>query len=118
MKRILTLIAALLLAPLAALRAGDGFPDFGWDRAPVYAHVGRTADDFMSEQLDFLAKHFDFVTIEKHQASHKHGSTEDGFVVAARETKKRNPQGEGSVGEQLTPVSHFPARTTPPPKCG
>ena len=40
----------------------------------------------------FLAKHFDFITIEKDQASRKHGNTEAGFTVAAREIKKRNPR--------------------------
>ena len=83
--------ASLLLATTATLQADDALPLFSWDRVPVYAHVGKTSGDFTPEQLDFLAKHFDFITIEKHQASHKHGSTEDGFVVAAREIKKRNP---------------------------
>lgn len=35
----------------------------------MYAHVGKTSDDFTPEQLDFLAKHFDFITIEKLGAS-------------------------------------------------
>ena len=85
------LTAPLLFVAAATLQADDVLPPFSWDRVPVYAHVGKTSDDFTSEQLDFLAKHFDFITIEKHQASHKHGSTEEGFVVAAREIKKRNP---------------------------
>lgn len=92
MKCILPILVAFLLAPHAPIRAGDKSPSFRWDRVPVYAHVGKTSDDFTAEQLDFLAKHFDFITIEKHQASHKRGSTEDGFVVAAREIKKRNPK--------------------------
>ncbi|WP_297028953.1 putative glycoside hydrolase [Thermogutta sp.] len=78
------------VAGTAPARAGD-FPLFSWDRVPVYAHVGKASDDFTPEQLDFLAKHFNFITIEKDQASHKHGSTEKGFAVAAREIKKRNP---------------------------
>jgi len=86
------LTASLLLVPTLALRANDALPPFSWDRVPVYAHVGKTSGDFTPEQLDFLAKHFDFITIEKHQASHKHGSTEAGFAVAAREIKKRNPK--------------------------
>ena len=85
------LTASLLLVATATLQANDALQPFSWDRVPVYAHVGKTSGDFTPEQLDFLAKHFDFITIEKHQASHKHGSTEDGFVVAAREIKKRNP---------------------------
>lgn len=86
------LTASLLLVAAPTLHANDALPPFGWDRVPVYAHVGKTSDDFTPEQLDFLATHFDFITIEKHQASHKHGSTEEGFVVAAREIKKRNPK--------------------------
>jgi len=86
------LVALLLLAPLAALRADDAPPPFSWDHVPVYAHVGKTSGDFTPEQLDFLAKHFDFITIEKAQASHKYGNTEKGFAAAAREIKKRNPK--------------------------
>lgn len=85
-------LAALLLALPFALRAADALPPFSWDHVPVYAHVGKTSDDFTPAQLDFLAKHFNFITIEKHQASHKHGSTEEGFAVAAREIKQRNPR--------------------------
>ena len=92
MKQVLSLFAVLLFVPVTMLNAGEEFPPFSWEHVPVYAHVGKTSDDFTAEQLDFLAKHFDFITIEKHQASHKHGSTEDGFVVAAREIKKRNPK--------------------------
>ena len=91
MNRIVALIAAQTLW-LPVLRAADRFPPFGWERVPVYAHVGKASGDFTPEQLDFLAEHFNFVTIEKHQASHKHGSTEAGFAVAAREIKKRNPR--------------------------
>lgn len=90
MKHAITL-SALLLAPLAALPATEAFPPFSWDHVPVYAHVGKTSDDFTPEQLDFLAKHFNFITIEKAQAAHKHGSTEAGFAVAVREIKRRNP---------------------------
>ncbi|HUS92911.1 MAG TPA: putative glycoside hydrolase [Phycisphaerae bacterium] len=83
--------ASLLLVAAPTLRANDALPPFSWDHVPVYAHVGKSSDDFTSEELDFLAKHFDFITIEKGQASHKYGNTEDGFAAAAREIKKRNP---------------------------
>lgn len=85
------LAGSLLLCPPLALHADERLPPFEWDRVPVYAHVGKTSGDFTTEELDFLASHFNFITIEKHQASKKHGSTESGFVVAAREIKKRNP---------------------------
>ena len=92
MKPNLALITAALLTPLSALHAADALPPFSWDHVPVYAHVGKRSGDFTTEELDFLSKHFNFITIEKDQASDKHGSTEAGFAVAAREIKKRNPR--------------------------
>jgi hypothetical protein len=92
MKHTIALIVALFPASLTALHAADTLPPFNWDRVPVYAHVGKASDDFTSEEMDFLAKHFDFITIEKDQASRKHGSSEAGFAAAAREIKKRNPR--------------------------
>ena len=90
MKHTLALLV-LLLAPLAALHAADGLPPFSWDRVPVYAHVGKSSDDFTPEQLDFLARHFDFIAIEKGQAVRKRGSTEAGIAEAARQIKLRKP---------------------------
>ena len=91
MKNTLALLTVLLLAPLTALHAAAALPPFSWDRVPVYAHVGKSSDDFTPEQLDFLAKHFDFIAIEKGQAAHKRGDTESGIAEAARQIKRRNP---------------------------
>lgn len=89
-----TLICSILLCFLviAGLRADDTRPPFSWERVPLYAHVGKASDDFTPDELDFLAKHFNFITIEKGQAARKHGNTEEGFAVAAREIKIRNPR--------------------------
>ena len=73
------------------LRAPDVLPPFSWDHVPVYAHVGKTSDDFTPEQLDFLAKHFNFIAFEKSQAVRKRGSTEAGIAEAARQIKLRKP---------------------------
>jgi hypothetical protein len=70
----------------------DAYPSFSWDHVPVYAHVGKSSGDFTPAELDFLAKHFDFITFEKGQAAQKYGNTEEGFAVAAREIKQRNPR--------------------------
>jgi len=91
MKPRLTLLAALLLVPLAELHASESLPSFSWDRVPVYAHVGKVSDDFTPEQLDFLAMHFDFIAFEKGQAVRKRGSTEAGIAEAARQIKLRKP---------------------------
>ena len=87
------LCVSLLLVPVTQLGAEDAFPPFSWDRVPVYAHIGKASDDFTPEELDFLAEHFDFITIEKGQAAIKHGNTEEGFAAAAREIKKRKACG-------------------------
>ncbi|MGB2823420.1 MAG: putative glycoside hydrolase [Phycisphaerae bacterium] len=93
MKRTAFLVlAALLPAPLAALHAADALPPFSWHRVPVYAHVGKSSGDFTSEQLDFLAKHFGFIAVEKGQSIRKRGDTEAGIAEAARQIKRRNPR--------------------------
>lgn len=85
------LTASLSFTAAPALHATDALPPFSWDHVPVYAHVGKASGDFTPKELDFLAEHFDFITIEKGQAARKYGNTEDGFAAAAREIKKRNP---------------------------
>lgn len=91
MRTICSLLVVLILAPLGTACANDALPPFNWDRVPVYAHVAKASGDFTNKEVDFLAKHYSFITIEKGQAAQKHGNTEDGFVIATREIKKRNP---------------------------
>jgi len=88
---ILPLAVLLVFAAAGRLSANDAFPPFSWDRVPVYAHVAKASDDFTPEELDFLAEHFNFITIEKGQAVRKYGNTEEGFAAAAEEIKRRNP---------------------------
>ncbi len=89
MKKLLALSLAL---PLTAVFAEKYNVPFSWDTVPVYAHLANMSDDFTSEQHDFLAEHFDLITIEKGHAKRKHGSTEQGFTIAVKEIKKRNPK--------------------------
>lgn len=81
----------LLLVAAAPVHADEALPPFSWDRVPVYAHVAKASGDFTDEELDFLAEHFNLIAIEKGQAYNKYGSTEEGFTVAARQIKLRNP---------------------------
>jgi len=87
-------IAAILLlhVTLKSLPAAGALPPFSWDHVPVCAHVGKVSDDFTPEEVDFLAKHFDFITIEKAQALRKRGDTEAGIAEAALQIKQRNPK--------------------------
>lgn len=85
------LVASLFVWPRST-RAVNGPQPFSWDRVPLYAHVGKSSDDFTPEQLDFLAKHFDFIAFEKGQAIRKRGDTEAGIAEAARQIRLRNPR--------------------------
>jgi hypothetical protein len=90
-KSTLTLVALTVLA-LSSRSSASGLPPFSWDRVPVIAHVGKTSDDFSTNEVEFLAKHFNFVVVEKAQAVQKRGTTEAGIAEAARQIKQRNPK--------------------------
>jgi hypothetical protein len=87
MKTIFPLLTALLLAPLAAPHAAEGFPKFSWDHVPVYAHFGYDPN-LTPEQYDFVAKHFPLVTFA---AGRVRQDVEKGIAAGAAEIKKRNP---------------------------
>ena len=87
-----TLFSVLLFFSFLSFHAQSKYPPFSWDKVPVYAHLGNLSNDFTATELDFLAEHFDFITIEKGMAKRKHGVTEIGFQNAATEIKKRNPK--------------------------
>jgi hypothetical protein len=82
-------LGALALTAIAA--HAETLPPFSWDRVPVVAHVGKASDDFSTNEVDFLAKHFNFVVVEKAQAVQRRGTTEAGIAEAARQIKQRNP---------------------------
>jgi hypothetical protein len=88
MKPRLTLLATLLLSPLSALKADDGFPDFSWDHVPLYAHLG-IGDGLKPEQSEFLADHFDIITFT---GGLTRNSVEATIAAAAKTIKQRNPK--------------------------
>lgn len=65
------------------------YPEFSWDRIPLYMHV-RKAESFTDEEIAFLAK-FPLITFEKANGHQDHGSVEAGTLVAARAVKEINP---------------------------
>jgi hypothetical protein len=96
------LLTALLLAPLASLHAAerakpvplgtaDAFPDFNWDRVPLYIHFGQRTGDLTDGQIAFLASHSRWIALEKSHGVAVHGSTEKGIADTARRLKQRNP---------------------------
>jgi hypothetical protein len=97
-------LSALLLAPLTAVplqgkdaskpaRNGSAhlFPDFNWDRVPVNIHFGKRSGDMTDAEIDFVATHSGFVTLEKSHGVETHGSTEKGIAATAARLKQRNP---------------------------
>lgn len=93
---------AVLLAPPAGMQAADPpglapsrpaelFPDFTWDRVPVNIHFGKRGQ-MTDAELDFIASHSGFVTLEKSHGVEAHGSTERGIAETARQLKRRNPR--------------------------
>lgn len=95
MKPTLPLLAALLLAPLAAVHAtdplanSDRLPAFSWERVPRYMHI-RKDTAFTADEIRYLAS-FPLVTFEKGTGATQSGSTEAGTLAAARAVKAINP---------------------------
>lgn len=95
MKHTLPLLAALLLAPLAAVHAtdplanSDRLPSFSWERVPRYMHI-RKDTAFTADEIRYLAT-FPLVTFEKGTGATQSGSTEAGTLAAARAIKKISP---------------------------
>jgi hypothetical protein len=72
--------------------ARNGFPEFNWDRVSVSAHFG-IGEGLTPEQYDFIAKHFNFITLTAGPLPrNSKGSAEVYTSEAARAIKKRNPK--------------------------
>ncbi len=72
-----------------ALTARPGYPEFSWDRMPLYMHI-RKDKAYTEAEIQFLAK-FPLITFEKSNGHKSFGSTEEGTLVAARQVKAINP---------------------------
>ncbi|MGJ8656016.1 MAG: putative glycoside hydrolase [Akkermansiaceae bacterium] len=66
------------------------YPEFSWDRIPLYMHV-RKASAYTEKEIEFLAK-FPLITFEKSNGHKAHGSTEKGTLICARAVKALNPK--------------------------
>ena len=91
------LLATIFLTLIAAATseaqepARDRLPPFSWNRVPVSAHFG-IGEGLQPEQYDFIAEHFDFVTLTAGPLSRNNeGSAELFTAAAANEIKKRSP---------------------------
>lgn len=64
------------------------YPNFTWDRIPLYLHI-RKATAFTDDEIQFMAK-FPLITFEKANGYKDFGSVENGTLVAAKAVKKIN----------------------------
>ncbi len=82
----------LSLSVSATVHSGERLPVFSWDRVPVSVHFG-IGDGLEPEQYDFVAKHFNFITLTAGRFPRdSKGSAELYTAEAARAIKKRNPK--------------------------
>ncbi|NQZ56168.1 MAG: hypothetical protein HRT88_01680, partial [Lentisphaeraceae bacterium] len=65
------------------------FPEFSWDKIPLYIHV-RKMTDFTPEEVKYLAS-FPLITFEKTTGREQYGSTDAGTLKAAEKVKEVNP---------------------------
>ena len=98
MRKFSSYLAAALLTTLTcsgaadtpgAVPAAERFPDFSWDRVPLYMHI-RKSIGFTPEELRYLAG-FPLIAFEKTTGATDYGSTEKGTLEAARAVKRLNP---------------------------
>jgi len=66
-------------------------PKFSWDNVPVYSHFGATGG-MTDEEIAFIAKHYDFITLEKGHGGKLHGGvSEPQTFIDAAKIKAINP---------------------------
>lgn len=87
---LLIIIAILFVSYSSSQGQSDKkFPEFSWDRMPLYMHV-RKNDSFTKKEIKFISQH-PLITFEKTTGYTTLGSTEKGSIEAAKEVKKLNP---------------------------
>lgn len=87
MKRKARLLGVLLLTLVTTPHAADGYPGFGWEGVPLYAHLG-IGDGLELGQYSFLADRFQLITFT---GGITRNSVEPRIAAAARAIKQRNP---------------------------
>jgi hypothetical protein len=85
----LCFVVALLFACCSSLSAADGYPEFQWDRVPLYAHLA-VGNGPEPKQIEFLADHFSVVALTGGTVTN--GSVERNIAATSEAIKKRNPK--------------------------
>ncbi|MFQ3210411.1 MAG: hypothetical protein ACI9HU_001914 [Colwellia sp.] len=88
--RLMTLVLLFNIC-LAGYAQADDDPSFSWDTVPIYGHFGATAG-MSDKDVEFIAKHYDFITIEKaHGAKLHNGISEPETFTDTARIKAINP---------------------------
>ena len=87
----LALLAVLFIAQATALCETGTKPPFSWDRVPLNIHFGKREADLTEAEIAFIAKHSNFIVLEKSHGAKPHGSTEAGIAHTARRIREHNP---------------------------
>ena len=85
MKPALTLLTALLLAPLVPLHAADAPPPANWDRVPLNIHFGKRSGNLTDAEIDFPREAQRFGRVGKGarcQRTRQHGGGRGGHGAA------------------------------------
>lgn len=68
------------------------YPEFNWDTVPIAFHFGKNEGLLTAEEAKFVAKHSNFICLEKGHATKTHGTTEAGIEAETQKLKKLNPK--------------------------
>jgi len=77
-------------APSQVTSNNSKYPEFSWDKMPLYMHL-RKVEPFTKEELNYLSR-FPLITLEKTTGSKTYDGTEKGSIAAAKAIKKVNPK--------------------------
>lgn len=67
------------------------YPRFSWDKVPVAAFVGKTAEPLTEQEMKFLASHFPIVFLSNAHNMRKMETTEAGIAADAARLKQTDP---------------------------
>ncbi|MBT4499953.1 MAG: hypothetical protein HOC74_19650, partial [Gemmatimonadetes bacterium] len=90
LKVLLCMLAVMGGVTAQARMPGNHYPEFSWDRLPLYIHI-RKELEFDQQELEYLAS-FPLITFEKTTGCITSGSTDAGTVAAAKAVKAINPK--------------------------
>lgn len=90
LKTTLFLISVFLLQTVQS-QTDRHFPAFSWEKVPVAFHFGKKGNLLTKKEAQFIAKHSNFVVLEKAHGFPKYRHSEKAIAMDAKVLKKINP---------------------------